>query len=312
MISRRAVIMCCLVCSCTCAPTFGQGKSRLVRETAEHLLRRFGVELGEETLETLSAKIGRYGSKYGDDAVEAIQTVGPKAFKLIDDAGENAPAVVQLLKRHGNAGVWVASSPRKLAIFVKYGDDAAGAMMKHPGVAAPVVEEFGSAGARALRSVSGQNGRRIAMMADDGSLAAAGNAEGILDVIARYGDRAADWVWRNKGALAIATVAAAFVADPEPFLDGVVEIARVGGETIVRPVAEKAAEQINWNMIVVVAVAIFIVLVIARFGWRRLLPRGNTNAAQLPEVSHKHAPHSNVDQLRKQRVDTDCEDVAID
>lgn len=34
-----------------------------------------------------------------------------RGFKLLDDAGENAPLVIQLLNRYGADGVWVASRP---------------------------------------------------------------------------------------------------------------------------------------------------------------------------------------------------------
>jgi len=95
----------------------------------------------------------------------------------------------------------------------------------------------------------------------------------ILDVIGKYGDHAADWVWRHKGALAVASVAAAFVADPEPFLNGAVEVVQVGSEHIVRPVAEKVAESINWNLWVAVAFVACFMLIGIRFGWRWLLPK---------------------------------------
>ena len=35
-------------------------------------------------------------------------------------------------------------------------------------------------------------------------------------VIERYGDRALTFVWRNKGALTVATMLETFLADPEP------------------------------------------------------------------------------------------------
>ena len=255
------------------APALGQVRSKAAREAAEYVLERFGVEAGEETVETLSHKIGQYGVTYGEEAIEAIRRTGPRSFQLIDNAGANAPAVVQLLNRYGNDAVWVASKPRNLAIFVRHGDVAAEAMIKHPGVVVPVVEEFGAPAARALRAVSEQNARRLAMLADDGSLTATGKASEILDVVGKYGDRAADWIWRNKGALAVASVAAAFIADPEPFLDGAVQVADIGAETLARPIAEKAAESINWNLVVAGGIALVALLVVVRFGWRWVLPR---------------------------------------
>jgi len=254
-----------------CSSALAGVVSNAARETAEYVLKRFGKEVGEETLDTLAEKIGSYGAKYGDEAINAIRKTGPRGFKLLDDAGENAPEVLRLLNRYGNEAVWVASKPGNLAIFVKYGDEAAEAMIKHPGIAEPIVEKFGLSAAKALRTVSGQNARRLGMMVDDGSLKVTGKADDLLNIVGRHGDRAADWVWRNKGSLAVATVATAFVTDPEPFLNGSVEIVKVGGEAIVRPAAKQVAESINWNLFLVLAIAGLVVLVTFRFGWRWLI-----------------------------------------
>ena len=65
------------------------------------------------------------------------------------------------------------------------------------------------------------------MMVNDGSLAASGKAPELLQVIGRYGDRGAEFVWKNKGALAVGAVALAFVTDPEPFIIGTRELAEI-------------------------------------------------------------------------------------
>jgi hypothetical protein len=248
-------------------------KSDAAREAAENLMKRFGKEVGEKGVQTLTEEISTYGTRYGDEAITAIRKVGPRTFKLLDDAGDNAPEVVGLINRYGNDAVWVAAKPRNLAIFVRHGDEAAEAMIKHPGVAEAAIEKLGTPAATAIRTVSGQNARRIAMMVDDGSLVASGKAAEILEVVGRYGDRAADWVWRNKGFLAVATVATSFIADPEPFIDGTVEVVKVGGETLVRPVAEEAGRAINWSLFGVTAVVSLGAFVAFRLGLHRHLNR---------------------------------------
>ena len=83
----------------------------------------------------------------------------------------------------------------------------------------------------------------------------------------------------------MATVVAAFVADPEPFLNGAVEVVRIGSEHIVRPVVEKAAESINWNLWVPVALVACLALLGLRFGWRWLLPKRQRVAERPSEGS---------------------------
>lgn len=253
-----------------CVPVAAGVKSKAAREAAEYISKKFGKELGEETVETLAEKIGKYSVRYGDDAVDAIRKVGPRGFKLIDDAGENAPGVVRLLNQYGKEAVWVVSEPKRLALFVKHGDEAAKAMMAHPGIAAPAIEKFGQPAARALQKVSSQNARRLGMMADDGSLTAAGKADELLGVVGKYGDKAADFIWRHKGALAVTAVAAAFIANPEPFIDGTKDLAEIA----VRPIDSAAkemgkgvAEGANWTIVIVSLGSLIVLLAALRF-WR--------------------------------------------
>jgi hypothetical protein len=50
-------------------------------------------------------------------------------------------------------------------------DEATEALIRHPGIAEPVIEGFGKPAAAAMNGLNGQNARRLAMMVDDGSLA---------------------------------------------------------------------------------------------------------------------------------------------
>jgi hypothetical protein len=58
---------------------------------------------------------------------------------------------------------------------------------------------------------------RLAILPEDGTLARTGRWSELLVVIERHGDRALDFTWRPKGALAVATVLETFLADPEAF-----------------------------------------------------------------------------------------------
>jgi hypothetical protein len=59
--------------------------------------------------------------------------------------------------------------------------------------------------------------RRLAILAEDGTLARSGRWGELLTVIKWHDDRALTFVWRNKGALAFTTVLETFRADPEAF-----------------------------------------------------------------------------------------------
>lgn len=283
---NRTYIFVLVLVTIPCASMAGV-KSKLAIETAEHLLGRFGKELGEESVETLAAKVGRYGLKYGDEAIECIRKTGPRAFVILDKAGENAPAVASLLSRYGSEAVWVASKPRNLAIFLRHGDDAARAMIKHPGLAEHVIEKMGQPAARAMQSVTSQNARRIAMMADDGTLFATGRSEELLTVISKYGDNAAAFIWKHKGALAVATLATAFVADPKVFLEGTQDLAEVALRPIdsaAKEIARGVAQGTQWT-VVIIALATFGILLI--FAATRGFLRGRQQSVQSKDSTSK-------------------------
>jgi hypothetical protein len=189
-----------------------------------------------------------------------------------------------------------------MAIFIKYGDNAAEGMMKHGEIAEPLLSSFGKPAAGALKSVNSQSVRRLAMLAEDGQLAKIGQTPELLEVVAKYGDRAADFIWRNKGALTVTAALAAFLANPEPFLDGAKDITKVLAEHAVKPIAEvpgqvasEAAKNTNWTVVIVCGLCVLALLAGAR-DWLRhraayaqAKPPAKAGEPQYPSNKHNHS-----------------------
>jgi hypothetical protein len=137
----------------------------------------------------------------------------------------------------------------------RYGDEAVVALMKHGQIGETLVERLGKEGAEALAKVTPRNGRRLAMMAADEGL-----KPELISVVRRYGDEACDFIWRNKGALAVGATLTAFVAAPEEFMNGTQKLTTAVGDAAVKPLVElpKAIiSQINWTVITILAVIVF-------------------------------------------------------
>ncbi|MCA9182487.1 MAG: hypothetical protein KDA51_13570, partial [Planctomycetales bacterium] len=250
-------------------PAWGQ-KTALVREAAEQVLRRLGRKAGVETAETLTRKAEQLLAKYGDDGLRAFRKIGPNTARLAAEAGEHSTLAVRLLGKHGDDAVWVASSEVRLGLVAKHGDEAAAALIRHGSIAEPVIETFGRPAAAAMGRLSGQNARRLSMMARAGAI-----RPELLDVIARYGDRAMAFVWKNKAALATASVLTAFVADPEPFLDGAAKLTDQIGEYAVQPVASipgEIARSVDWTRLCLGAGMLTAVLLVVRQRNKRRTP----------------------------------------
>ena len=240
------------------APSFAGIKTKAAKEAAEYITKKFSKEAAEQGVETLARKIETLAAKYGDDAIVAARKVGPRAIHLVEEAGENGAQVVKLMARYGDDAVWVVTKKNRMAIFLKYGDDAAEAMIKQGEIAEPLIESIGSPAVGALKTISTRNGRRLAMLADDGTLANISRTDELLGVVSRYGDKAMDFIWRNKGSLTVAAALTAFLRDPKPFIDGTKDLTTIVAENVAKPIASvpgqvavEAAKGTNWTIVVV-------------------------------------------------------------
>lgn len=265
-------------------------KAKAVREAAEYVMERFGKEAAEETTESLASKLAQLSAKHGDEAIDAVKAVGPRAFRLVDEAGEHAPSAIKLMVKYGDNAAWVISRPNRLAIFVQHGDDAAEAMIKHKDIVLPLIERYRAPACQALKAVDGQNARRLAMLEDAGDLAKIGRTDEVLAVVGRYGDKASDFIWRNKGVLATAAALTAFLADPEPFITGTTKLVDGVGDVVKEPLREMVRGT-NWTVVVLSVVGLLFVA--ALFRWRRFFMRGRGSSAA-PERAAEAPTHAST------------------
>ena len=194
-----------------------QGKAQAAREVAEYLTAKFGRGAAAEGVEALGARLSGLVGRHGDDVLLAVRNTGPRGLELIAGAGEHTPAVVKLLARHGDDAVWVVSRPKSLAVFVKYGDDAGRALVRHGSLAESLVGSHGLPAAAALNAVSARQARRLVMMAEDGLLA---DAPGVFKAVAKSGDAAVDFLFRHRTRWRDAAILAVVLADVDDYLAG--------------------------------------------------------------------------------------------
>lgn len=242
-------------------PAWADGRSKAAQEAAEYIVQRFGRQAVREGAQRLARRIETYAARHGDDFIKAVRQVGPRAFHLVEEAGAHGNQAVRVLARHGEHGAaWVVSRPKGMELFLQHGDEAAAALVKHKAIAEPVIERFGQPAIRALQAANVQSGRRLAMMLEGGELAKIGRSRELLEVIARYGDRAMTFVWEHKGALATTAGITAFLVNPEAFLTGAKDITQVVAENTIKPivqvpeaVAREAAGEVargtNWTIV---------------------------------------------------------------
>ena len=207
--------------------------------------------VAREVVEALEPRVARAVEAYGDDAARALRAGGPAVLPAIEAHG--APAV-RFLARFGDDGarLLAAEGDAAVAIFARHGDDAVRFMLKHPGVGRDLVEGLGAGVARA--SIGTDSAVLLGRLREP--ILGSGRSGEILGVVERFGDRACQFLWRNKGTVFAGALLAAFLADPAPYIDGLKTL-------VVEPVAgvaRAAAGRTDWTWF-------FTILGLAGAGW---------------------------------------------
>jgi hypothetical protein len=215
----------CLVLLCADV-TLGQGRATLARQAAEFILQRFGKEAVAQGVESLTRQIHSLALRYGDDVFLAVRKVGPRSLKIIGEAGEHGAHAVRLMARHGDQAVWVIAKPNRMALFVRLGDEAAESMIKHGEIVEVLLATSGKNAALALKAIDTRNGRRLVMLIEDGLLTKTAQPEKFFDLVAKYGNRAVEFVWQNRKLLQTAAILSSFLANPLPYLEGSADLQR--------------------------------------------------------------------------------------
>jgi hypothetical protein len=275
---------CILVATFVAAtPVQAGALSKGLREALEYVGKKFGREVAEEGAERVSVRLTRLAARHGDEVVaKAFRKVGPRAGRLVEEAGEQEGVALGLLARHGEEAISLIGRPTALRTVARYGDDAAVAIIKHGTVGEQLVGQFAKKGAEALVKVTPRNGRRLAMMAAEGQL-----KPELMEVIARHGDRACDFIWRNKAALTVGATLTAFVTSPGPFIDGTQKLAATVADAAVKPIAVGVANSTNWTLL-----GVMVTVILAIAGYLRAVATGKISAWRGP--SAKRTSDSNV------------------
>jgi hypothetical protein len=222
--------------------------------------------VGREALEAAEPRIVKLIERYGDDAVRAIRRAGAPAVGALERFGAQG---ARLLAAWGDDGLRVLAAEGDDAVraFAAYGDDAVRAMLKHPGVGRELLGTLGPAAVKATANVTTESAISLARMS--APIQASGRSAEILGVVERFGDRACAFLWRNKGVVFGAAVLATFLADPQPYLDGVKQL-------VLEPAAKAASgisARTNWTLVLAAAVVALIGVVVLRYRlWRRPAP----------------------------------------
>jgi len=249
-------------------------QSSAIREAAEFIMGKFGKGVAGETLEQVAESTAKAVGKYGDDCLPFLRKTGHSGYRVLDDAGYKATDILKLYARKGDEAIWIISDPKKLAIFMKHGDAAADALIRHPSIAEDLIGKFGDNAVGAMNAVSRSGGQKLGMLAADGTLDKIGRQSDVLEVIRKYGDGAMDFIWKNKGALTVASALTLFVTNPDIYISGAKTL-------VVDPIASPILHSVNWTLFVLISASIvFAPFVVRRLTRAVLVARSSTKEGE--------------------------------
>ena len=215
---------------------------KAAKELMEFLRTRFAREVAEEGAEKVESRLAVAITKHGDDVAAAARRVGPRVTL---SAAER----------------WGADGAKFLSAF---GDDGARLLATNGPGAMTVMKNLGEEGVDLMiRTNSGITARRLPDIAE--AIKASGRSRDVLAVLEKYGDRACNFMWRNKGTIFAAAALTAFLANPAPYLDGVARL--------VEAPARQIAASTNWTAVLLVATGLVAGLAALRMFVFRRPPR---------------------------------------
>jgi len=223
--------------------SFAGVRSQAIKKTATVIMKKFGKGAAGETIEQISKKTAKAVAKHGDGCLPLLRKTGHAGFEILEKTGKQSKKIIKLHARKGDDAIWIISKPHRLSLFLKHGDDAAEALLKHPNLAEDLISAFGKSGVRAANAVSRENGQRLGIMAADGTLNAIGRKPELIAVIGKHGDAAMNFIWKHKGALTVSSALGLFLAKPEAYINGTKSL-------FVDPIVKPVIQSVNWTLIV--------------------------------------------------------------
>ncbi len=184
------------------------------------IFSKFGKGVASNSANQIAIAATKAITLHGNAVEPLLRAAGHAGFEALERAGSKAPEVIKLYAKRGDEALRVILEPKRLDIFIKHGDSAADALIKHPNLADNLIERFGGDAAMALKTITKPNAQRLAMVADDGLLSATSRSPELLPVIGKCGDEAMEFIWKNKGALAVTAVLGSFLVNPEAYISG--------------------------------------------------------------------------------------------
>ena len=173
----------------------GNATGKTIREATEYIAKRFGIELRREG----KKQVARFIAEHGDDGIRALKNVGPQVIELTARHGDD---VARMCAAHSeDAALYLARNiDEALPVWRKFGKEGTDMMIKHPGLARPLLEEFGKNGLPVAKRLSSDNLERFLLLTS--KAAGKKGKQALLGKVLNTGDDVIEFLWKHKWKMA--------------------------------------------------------------------------------------------------------------
>ena len=210
------------------------GSGKLVRETAEYMVKKWGRETVGEGIEASVAKLVR---QHGEEIAPLLRKNGPQMIRVMEDLGAEA---LPLIRRFGNDGIEVLarSGETVLTQVRRFGDDAMEVAIRHRGIGENLIAELGEEGVRLGKQLSTEEVVQTLKLLP--ALKSQNGVQAFIGAVDQYGSAVFRYIGRHPEVAAGGAALALLLAKPEIVIDGLEAVGtgvgrgvRAAGEEII-------------------------------------------------------------------------------
>jgi hypothetical protein len=232
------------------------------REVAEIVLKNGGREITEEALEKTTLQLSRVVEKCGQEALPVCKKYGPKALRVLYDAGDDGGTyLVKAIDQYGDDAIRAGATRLGRSVIREGNELGIRNVARFNDQIVPLMRRYGSSADRAFAALTEtRDAQRLLLLEAEKIIPSIKFGE-LLDVVGKYGQKGLDFIWKNKGPLAVLDVLVTFLKDPEAYINGVKDLvtAVVVGPDGKGGVVNAVTQAIPWSTLIIGGLLFFAV-----------------------------------------------------
>lgn len=264
-----------LFISAPCQAIVGQAVSKAAREAVEYTVKKFGINMGGKAGKQFARQAEKFLAGHGDEGIRALKRIGPE---VITQTSRHGKDVVRLCASYPEgAGRYLFNHlDEAIPVWRKFGKPGTDLMVKSPGLARPLLNQFGEKGLKLGQKLSTGGLQKFMILASKAKNGPEKTA--LLEKVLVAGDEVIEFLWKHKVKIGAGVTVYALLKEYET---SVVEMGPDGRETVkttrqssfikmLVTAWDKLTGAYPWILLVMLALVIYWSHSLLQFAWKMI------------------------------------------